>query len=132
MASRGSYGYRAASLSRLAATQAVLVGVGAATGLRLGSWYTPPGLMFAGGPIIQALQTVNDAVSGYGPEQKLAQGRLSKFLPFDGERFNIGQIYIPGSYFANDLARAFQAAQAGQSVPAVAAQAIGFRLQPPQ
>lgn len=164
MVSRGSYGYRAASVARLAATQAALAGVGSALGINFASWYLsgpsvadpfaawndvsnsdtpvrtalhkatvgmiPTGVMFGGGPFVSALETINSATQGSGVEQKLAQNRMKSMLPWDGEKFNISHIWVPGSYFVNDLARAYSLTQSGATAPKPALQAAGFRVTP--
>lgn len=113
MMSRGTNGQRMAALTRLAATQGAVYAAGAATGLSFANWYAPAGVLFTGGPLVDAAGTVNDAIQGRGYIQDLAIERLKRYLPYDpwGDEFNIKQIYVPGSYFINDLKEAMEMAQ---------------------
>lgn len=127
MMGRGTNGQRIASMTRLAAGSAMIAATGSALGLNLSSWSIPKGLMFAGGPLVDLYETVNDAVQGYGYQQKSAMGKLKKFLPYDPStgQFNIKQLYLPGSFFVDDIVKSIGDFNRGQTAAGVA-QAGGF------
>jgi hypothetical protein len=110
LASRGTRAQRAANMMRFAAANAAIYGAGAAIGANLWNWMPATGMLFSGGPGLGIMQTAVEALSGYGGEQELAQSRLRKYLLYDpiSERWNIGQPYLPGSFFINDLVKASQ------------------------
>lgn len=121
MASRGTPGQRILAMTRLAAGSALVGAAGQEMGLDLSSWNPIKGLFFAGGPLVDVYETISDAVGGSGYVQADGQRRLAKMLPWN----RMKQIYIPGSYFADDMVKAIQQFQQG-NVGTAAAQAGGF------
>lgn len=111
LASRGTRRQRAQNLMRFAAANSVIAGAGVAMGVNLFNWMPLTGMLFTGGPASDMAMTAIEAVSGYGGEKELAQSRLRQYLLYDpfAERWNVGQPYLPGSYFINDLVKASQA-----------------------
>lgn len=111
LASRGTRRQRAQNLMRFAVANSVIGGAGAAMGVNLFNWMPLTGMLFTGGPASDMAMTAIEAVSGYGGEKELAQSRLRQYMLYDpfAERWNVGQPYLPGSYFINDLVKASQA-----------------------
>lgn len=89
--------------ARFAMTQAALHATGTVLGFDLFSWMTLPGLFFLGGPSVQMVGLINDAISGRGIDKDLARARLKQILPnFDDPR----SPFLPGSYFLGDILQA--------------------------
>jgi hypothetical protein len=126
---RGTLADRAGSLAMLIGTQKIMTATGAAFGLNLNRWQPTSGTIFTGGPLMDAAQTVADAVQGYGYQQEEARERLKRYLPWEESNglYNIGQIYAPGSFFAYDLYKAFSLASEGD--PRAIPQAAGIPIE---
>jgi hypothetical protein len=129
MASRGTVGQRVGSIARLAAANTAMIAIGGKLGIDLGTWSIAKGVAFAGGPLLNLYETFNDAVQGTGQNQEEGKRRLRRLLPYDPQtgQFQLKQIYIPGSFFADDIVKAIQQFQQGNPIQG-AAQAAGFRL----
>jgi hypothetical protein len=118
LASRGTWGERTGNIARLVAAQKIMMLTGAAAGFNLNTWRAETGLIFAGGPMVNAYQTVSQAMSGYGYRQRSAMTLLKSAFKFDlDDPTTLGHIWLPGSFFARDLARAYHAATHGHANP---------------
>lgn len=98
---RGTLGDRSASMVRLMAGQKLMVGLGAAYGLNLTRWQPTAGMLFGGGPAIGIYDAIVNATQGAGYQQEQGIRSLSNLLPHNDK--TIGQIYLPGSFFVQDL-----------------------------
>jgi hypothetical protein len=128
LATRGTFAQRAAGMARLVGLNQATMAAGAAVGLNLSNWSILNGITYTGGPGVDAARAVLQSVGGYGYEQQEGIRKLKKYLPYDptSGQFNVRQLYIPGSFFVNDLINA--ADQAAQGNPGAAvAQGLGFK-----
>lgn len=130
MATRGTVAQRMASVARFGAASYGTMLAGQSMGLDMSRFNPTRALAFMGGPVEDILETINDAVGGYGPSRNMAQAKLKKMLPYDPSSgtFNLKQIYLPGSFFADDMAKAITRFQRGEPGAGLE-QAIGLRPQ---
>lgn len=107
--SQGTKAQRLAFAARFAMTQAGLQTAGALFGFNFASWFVLPGLLYAGGPLVQTSLLLFTAVSSpFGLDKAIAKRRLRNLFPsLDNPR----SLFIPGSYFAGDILRAFEQAE---------------------
>lgn len=130
MASRGTWAQRAARVSRFLAAQKIMTGVGAAFGFNLTRWQPTTGFVFGGGPAIDLYQALSDAGSGIGFLEEEGKRKLSNFVFGFGVQSPIGpggqlqppitmptrfgpSLLLPGSFFLNDVLRAYEMSQTG-------------------
>jgi hypothetical protein len=69
----------------------------------LTSWAFAPSLTYTGGPYAELGLSLLAAYGGSDAEQSLARRNLQMMLPW----WNRPSIFVPGSYFLNDLVRSF-------------------------
>jgi hypothetical protein len=104
---QGTRAQRVAFATRMAMAQTALGIAGAGLGLNLYSWFLLPGLIFAGGPLVQSMMLVGNLTSPFQIDRAIAKSRLARNLPIN----DIRSLFIPGSYAMGDLYRAFTEAE---------------------
>lgn len=125
MLTRGSLRHRVNYAAKFAMAQGAIWLAGRSIGLDLLGSTIAHSYFWTGSPQVQFLQTAVTALNGQGIEQKLAQDRLFRVIPFlrtyteAGERrfeFNFDpdtrdprSVFIPGSYALGDWMQAIQA-----------------------
>jgi hypothetical protein len=132
--SRGTYKHRAAALTRFVMAEAAWYGTGIALGINFNNWFIWNALAFSGGPAAEFTEDVLKAIGGQGMDQNIAQGRLKRWLPYDPtrDRWNLKQLYIPGSYFLYDLNAAWKQFEHGENALSIAGRAAGLKTQEEQ
>lgn len=78
------------------------------TGIDFSSWFSTPGTLIpSGGPAFQIAGSLINATSTSEWERQKALAELRRFNPFHQFPSNLGQIYLPFSYAAEDWLRAY-------------------------
>src|SRR6267142_870816 len=145
MVTRGSLRHRVNYMARFAMAQGAIWLAGRSIGLDLLGSTVAHSYFWSGSPQYQLLQTTLTALNGNGIEQKLAQDRLYKLVPFlkvttefGEKRFNWDfnpmtvdprSMFAPGTYAAGDWMQAIQEAKdpwGRYTIPQVAGRAIGI------
>jgi hypothetical protein len=103
---------RLTRIAIMAAFDGGLTLAGAKIGLSFRNWQTLPAMTFMGGPSLDYIQAVNNSIFGFGQDQQVAQSKLKRLLPYDSNKdeWHLNQFYLPGGYFANDIAKAMETA----------------------
>lgn len=124
MATRGTGKQRMLKVARLLAAQKAMTVVGGAAGFNLEAWQPTTGILFGGGPIVDTYQIVSDAMSGYGFLQEDGRRKLEHLLPWN----NVGQLYIPGSFFVRDVLEAVELADQGEDLHTILGRGVGIKV----
>jgi hypothetical protein len=110
---RGSTRDRMEFLAIHSAINASMLGAGAAVGIDLMTWLSFPSLNYTGGPLADLSVSVIQSFGGSPTEQDLAKRNIRNMFP---SLENPKSIFIPGSFFINDLVNAVTADGAGEAM----------------
>jgi hypothetical protein len=101
---------RVTRMAVMAAFDGALTLAAAKVGVSFVNWMTLPATVFMGGPSLDYVQAVNNSIFGFGQDKEVAQSKLKRLLPYDSDNdeWHLNQFWIPGGYFANDIAKAME------------------------